>query len=145
VEVRNGLAWNDPRSRTPSDPAAREVDEAETPPAAIIDAAVFDSIGWENDAVAIDRGATVYAYSCARCHGDSGAGNGNYRLQGRLLRPPSFRTEDWQYANDLEGLRHAIFAGNREKGMPCWSDAGLAPRDADAVARYITRRLWAGI
>lgn len=122
-----------------------ETGETETVPAAVIDLAVFDSIGWTDDAVALDRGATVYAYSCARCHGDTGAGDGRYRLQGRLLRPPSFRAADWEFANDFEGLREAILTGDRTRGMPCWSDAGLPARDVDAVARYITRRLWAGI
>ncbi len=108
------------------------------------DPALFDSIAWPDGGAALDRGATVYAYSCAKCHGDSGRGDGGYRLQGRLLRPPSFRADDWRFANDLAGLRAYVHAGN-DQGMPHWGEVGLTPRDIDAVARYVTRRLWAGM
>lgn len=106
----------------------------------LFDPAMFDSIAWPSRHAAMDRGGTVYAYSCARCHGDSGAGNGGYRLQGRLLRPPTFLTQDWRFARDPEGLREAIYTGT-DRGMPHWGRAGLTPRDVDAVALYITR-LW---
>lgn len=105
-------------------------------PAAVPDVDYFDSIGWDDPYSALDRGATVFAYSCAKCHGDSGVGDGNYHMKGRVLRPPSFRTSDWRYGHDLEELRVAIYSGN-DKGMPHWGNAGLAPRDVDAVARYI--------
>ncbi len=98
--------------------------------------ALFDSIAWNDTHVAMDRGATVYAYSCAKCHGDTGAGDGNYQLRKRVLRPPSFLAEDWRFAHDMAGLREAIYRGN-DRGMPHWGNAGLAPRDMDAVARYV--------
>lgn len=104
------------------------------------DPALFDSIAWPDTRAALDRGATVYAYSCARCHGDSGRGDGKYRLQGRLLQPPSFLAEDWRFGNDLPGLRQAVHLGT-DQGMPHWGDMGLTPRDTDAVARYVMR-LW---
>jgi mono/diheme cytochrome c family protein len=116
------------------EPDAAEIQAAEVIPAALVD--LFDSIAWSSPADALDRGATVFAYSCAKCHGDRGAGNGGYRLQGRVLRPPSFRTLDWRFANDLAGLREAIYRGT-DRGMPHWGEAGLASRDIDAVARYI--------
>lgn len=109
--------------------------------AAAVDPALFDTVQWEDPAQAVDRGATVYAYSCAKCHGDRGAGDGGYRLEGRLLRPPSFLAEDWRFAADPKGLKAYIHAGNN-RGMPHWGEAGLQPRDIDAVARYIVRRLW---
>ncbi|MEJ2502897.1 MAG: c-type cytochrome [Gemmatimonadota bacterium] len=115
---------------------------AETLEVGALSPATFDTIGWDTERAALDRGATVYSYSCAKCHGDSGRGDGGYVLEGRLLKPPSFRTADWRFANDLQGLRETILQGN-DKGMPHWGEAGLTPRDTDAVARYITRRLWA--
>lgn len=105
------------------------------------DAAMFDSIAWPTGRAAIDRGATVYAYSCAKCHGDSGAGDGDYRVQGRLLRVPSFLAADWRLAEDPVGLRRAIYSGS-DRGSHHAGMGGLAPRDVDAVAEYITR-LWA--
>lgn len=125
----------------PADDAAQP---AAVMAAAVIDPALFDSIAWPGPREAVGRGATVYAYSCAKCHGDRGAGNGGYQLQGRVLRPPSFRTVDWRFADDLEGLREAIYAGN-DRGMPHWGDAGLAARDIDAVSRYIMDGLRADV
>lgn len=117
-------------------PAADDVEAASVLPAAMPAPDHFDSIRWADTRNAVDRGATVYAYSCARCHGDSGAGDGNYHLNKRVLRPPSFLTSEWKYSGDLEGLRDAVYAGN-DKGMPHWGNAGLSARDTDAVARYI--------
>ena len=122
---------------SPAD-AASEVTQA-----AVFDALLFDSIQWPDRRSALDRGAVVYSYSCAKCHGDSGKGDAGYQLQGRILRPPSFQAEDWRFAADLDGLRQAIHEGN-DKGMPHFGNAGLTPRDTDAVARYIQRRIWAG-
>lgn len=112
--------------------------------AAELDPALFDSIAWPSPGAATARGATVYMYSCAKCHGENGAGNAQYKLQGRVLRPPSFRAVDWQYADDLAGLREAVYRGN-DRGMPHWGNAGLTPRDIDAVARYIQDGLRAEI
>ncbi len=110
--------------------------------AGVVDLALFDSITWATPAAPVDRGATVYAYSCAKCHGDSGAGNGGYVLQGRVLRPPSFLGDQWRFANDPTGLREAIVQGT-DRGMPHWGEAGLKPRDINAVAHFILLRLWA--
>ena len=125
-------------------PADAAGDEPEALAAAVPDPALFDSIAWPAPSAAVQRGATVYMYSCAKCHGDRGAGDGNYRLQGRLLKPPSFLAADWQYGDDLPGLREAVYRGN-DRGMPHWGNAGLAARDIDAVARYIMDGLRADV
>jgi len=104
------------------------------------DATVFDTIAWEDDEAAIERGGLVFRISCSKCHGDGGRGNGNFVFQGDTLRPPSFLTSDWQYAEDAEGLRRRIFTGNIA-GMPYWGLVGLGYKDIDAVARYITEYL----
>ena len=121
----------------PAPADAGESGEPEVLAAAVIDPVLFDSIAWPAPAAAVQRGATVYMYSCAKCHGDRGAGDGNYRLNGRLLRPPSFRSLDWKYGDDIPGLREAVYRGS-DRGMPHWGNAGLPARDIDAVAHYIT-------
>ena len=108
-----------------------------------VDPALFDSISWESQGTALERGRTVYLYSCARCHGPKGAGDGRYRLAGTVLHPPTFLASDWRFAMDMDGLRAMIYAGAPHYGMPDWGDRGLTPRDVDAVARYITWTLWA--
>lgn len=110
--------------------------------ATFFDTALFDSISWSDPREARRRGATVYAYSCAKCHGTNGAGDGGHRIQGRLVRPPSFLDVDWRFAEDPAGLRAAIHGGS-EGRMPHWGRAGLTARDIDAVADYIVADLWA--
>jgi len=101
------------------------------------DSAAFDSIAWDSDQAAIDRGSLVFRISCEKCHGDGGRGNGGFVLEGDTLRPPSFLTAEWRFAEDPLGLRRQIFTGTIA-GMPYWGLVGLKYRDVDAVARYIT-------
>ena len=103
---------------------------------AAFDATVFDTISWEDEQAAIDRGGLVYRISCSRCHGDGGRGNGNFVLHGDTLRPPSFLTSDWRFAEDGPGLRQQIYTGT-VNGMPYWGLLGQSNRDIDAVATYI--------
>jgi len=103
---------------------------------AAFDATVFDTIAWDGDQTAVDRGALVYRVSCSRCHGDGGRGNGNFVVQGDTLRPPSFLAQDWQYAEDPMGLREKIFSGS-VANMPYWGLVGLKYYNIDAVAEYI--------
>lgn len=120
--------------------APEQADE-EAPSAAaavlpVFDPATFDSIVWPTPRDALARGATVYAYSCAKCHGGGGAGDGRYRVGDRILRPPSFLDADWRLADDVVGIRQAIYS-DIGRGKRHWGMDRLAPRDVDAVTRYI--------
>jgi mono/diheme cytochrome c family protein len=105
-------------------------------------AAVFDTITWESDQDAIDRGAVVYSYSCSKCHGQTGLGDAGHVVGADTLRPPSFKEPDWRFAGDVEGLREYIFLGNTE-GMFHWGIAEnaagqtMGEKSIDAVARYL--------
>lgn len=104
------------------------------------DATVFDTIAWESSNEAIQRGGLVFRISCVKCHGELGAGDGNFVLQGDTLRPPSFLAEEWAFADAPLPLRQYIFSGNAA-GMPYWGLVGLKYKDIDAVSRYITENL----
>lgn len=104
------------------------------------DATVFDTLTWASDTAALNRGRVVYAFSCRKCHGTTGLGDGGFVLQGDTLRPPSFLEPDWKFANDPTGLRLQVFTGNTQ-GMPHWGLVGLRVRDIDAVVRYILESL----
>lgn len=104
------------------------------------DAAAFDTVAWESPGEAVVRGSVVFSYSCKKCHGTQGYGDGGFVTQGDTVRPPSFHAADWQFRTDLEGLRQHIYTGTAE-GMPHWGLEGLKARDIDAVARFIQDRL----
>jgi len=109
------------------------------------DAAIFDTITWNGDTAAVNRGRTVYAFSCRKCHGNTGMGDAGFVLRGDTLKPPSFLTPDWKYANDPVGLRKVIYSGNA-KGMPHWGlEERFHTRDIDAVAHYIVEDMRAGV
>jgi len=100
------------------------------------DASVFDTLTWESEAAALERGKQVYSFSCARCHGPEGLGDANFVRGGDTLQPPSFREPTWPLASDRAGIRKAIFVGTAEN-MPHWGLEGLKAEAVDAVALYI--------
>ena len=102
--------------------------------------ASFDTVSFESDSAAVSRGAIVWMYSCQKCHGIEGAGDGGFVLEGDTLRPPSFLEAGWEYAEGGEPLWRQVFRGNAE-GMPHWGLVGLKEKDVVAVSRYITQVL----
>jgi len=103
---------------------------------AAYDPAGFDTISWETPQAALERGATVFRFSCQKCHGPTGEGDAGFILNGAPLTPPSFIGDDWQFAEDPDGLRQQVFTGTMD-GMPHWGLEGLKYRDVDAVTKYI--------
>ncbi len=101
--------------------------------------AAFDTITWANDSTRLFVGNNTYAAKCRRCHGFLGRGETDYtRVQG--IDVPSLVRPEWEYADDLQGLRRIIFIGHPE-GMPTWGVAGISPREIDAAAYYILHQL----
>lgn len=108
---------------------------------ATFDSAMFDSIQWTSPDAALTRGADVFKWACAECHGKTGRGEGGHVGEnGKTLRPPSFLAANWRFADDTDGLRRMVFIGNTQ-GMPHWGLRHILPRDIDAVARYIQQSL----
>jgi len=104
-------------------------------------AAVFDTVTWEDDQAALDRGRVVYNSSCAKCHGDNGLGDAGYVVAGDTLRPRSFKEPDWRFGGDIEAIREYTYLGNTQ-GMPHWGivewgGRKLGDKSIDAVARYL--------
>ena len=104
------------------------------------DSTAFDTITWETQQKALDRGQVVYRFSCLKCHGDKGLGDAGFVRAGDTLRPPSFREATWALAGNKEAIREQVFVGTGES-MPHWGLVGLGPRDLDAVAIYILEGL----
>jgi mono/diheme cytochrome c family protein len=107
---------------------------------AVITPATFDTVSWPSDSAAIARGAVVWTYSCRKCHGVDGSGNGGFVQQGDTVRPPTLLAPEWRLAGDRAAVREQIFTGTNA-GMPHWGIVGLKPRDVDAAAIYIEKML----
>jgi mono/diheme cytochrome c family protein len=116
--------------------AAARADSLMAAAEAGFDAAVYDTLTWEDDAARLARGAQVFQFSCSKCHGSEGLGDGGFVLGGDTLQPPSFREPTWAMAGDIAAIREAIFVGTKE-GMPHWGLEGLKAESVDAVAHYI--------
>src|SRR5690606_30425420 len=89
--------------------------------------ALFDSVTWTDDDARTAAGNDVFAARCRRCHGYLGAG-GPVEILGDSVDVPSLVAPDWDYAGDLEAIRHRIFTGH-SRGMPTWGVAGLESRE----------------
>lgn len=101
----------------------------------MFDAAVFDTITWESEQAVWDRGGVVWMHSCQMCHGTTGAGDG-VEAERVGVAMPDMTAADWEYAGDLDAIRHKIFVGH-ETEMPSWGTMGIQYRDVDAAAQYV--------
>jgi mono/diheme cytochrome c family protein len=99
------------------------------------DAAVFDTLTWASDNARWERGGVVWAFTCQRCHGGDGAGEGVDAVTFDFA-VPDMTGVDWQYAGDIPGIRERIFVGH-ESEMPSMGLIGLSYQDIDASAHYI--------
>lgn len=102
--------------------------------------AAFDTIHWPSDSLRLARGADVFKWGCAECHGPQGYGNGGKVLNGDTLRPPNFHDPKWRLAGDTDAVRRMVYSGN-VRGMPHWGLRRMDPRDIDAVAAYVLQVL----
>lgn len=123
----------EPAQEAPS-PAARADAEVARADSAW-DPAVFDTVTWNRAVTRSDRGRTVYYYSCSKCHGPEGEGQGSMARRNEL-EVPSIVAPDWAYDGRVDSIRRAVFVGHRS-GMPSWGLTDLTLRDLDAVAYYV--------
>jgi len=98
--------------------------------------AAFDTVKWASDSLRLARGADVFKWGCAECHGPSGHGDGGKVINGVPLRPPNFHDAAWHLAGDTEAVRKKVYSGNVQ-GMPHWGLRRMELRDVDAVSAYV--------
>lgn len=127
-----GRARGNPNAR--GEPSAADTEAVAQ---ARFDPAAFDTVRWASDSVRLARGADVFKWACAECHGPQGHGDGGkVTPRGDTLRPPNFHDAAWHLAGDTDAVRQKVFAGN-VRGMPHWGLRRMEPRDIDAVAAYV--------
>lgn len=121
-----------------AEPEQTRLSEAEQVAAATtqFDPAAFDTVSWESDEAAIERGRDIFKWACAECHGETGRGDGGRVIDGDTIHPPSFHQDNWPYADDPVLLQEKVFVGNT-LGMPHWGLRQMRPRDVVAVDKFI--------
>lgn len=85
--------------------------------------------------VSLERGALVFAENCVRCHGISGAGDGEFALSGQVKNVPNFTDPALTQELSLQDWFDTITNGRLEALMPPWKD-NLSADDRWAVAFY---------
>jgi mono/diheme cytochrome c family protein len=99
------------------------------------DPTAFDTISWATPEERLERGTVVWDFSCRKCHGNEGLGDGELARVEELTMP-MITDADWEYAGDVPAIRRRIYIGH-ETEMPSWGLYGLKYRDIDAVAHHI--------
>ncbi len=110
--------------------------------AEMYDAAVFDTLTWENDNARWERGGVVWSFTCQRCHGADGTGHGPDAVTFNI-QVPDMAAADWRYADDIPATREFIFVGH-DSEMPSLGLIGLPYSDVDASTHYIHDLLRSG-
>lgn len=106
---------------------------------AAYDPAAFDTVQWESWQQRVERGGTVWRWSCAKCHGPEGEGDGEMARE-YGFDVPSLVADDWHYAGEPDSIRRRIYVGHQTE-MPSWGLYGLTYRDIDATVEYILEEL----
>ena len=81
----------------------------------------------------VTRGKVVYEDTCARCHGDTGAGDGPDAV---ILdrKPANFTDLTFMRAETPTDFFHVVSLGRRRSGMPAWEEVLSVQQRWDAVA-----------
>jgi mono/diheme cytochrome c family protein len=85
--------------------------------------------------VNLDQGASIFAENCVRCHGITGAGDGELVLAGQIQDVPSFTDPATIADMSLDEWFGVITNGRLEKLMPPWKDS-LSAEERWSVALY---------
>lgn len=85
--------------------------------------------------VNIQQGATIYAENCVRCHGITGAGDGELAVSGQVPNIPNFTDPLATQDMSLQLWFDTITNGRLEALMPPWKES-LSAQERWAVALY---------
>jgi len=84
------------------------------------------------EAPSAERGATLFAAECARCHGAAGAGDGKDAAD-LAVKPASFTDLAFMRVETPRDFFNIITLGRRRSGMPEWGDALTVQQRWDLV------------
>lgn len=128
--ITHGIRANDPETRSPGAqmPAFGKTGVLNEAQIADVDEYVLSLSGRADDQTAADRGAKIFASTCAPCHGPDGKGN-------QKIGAPDLTDELWLYAGDKATIA-ATLRGGRSGVMPAWGGR-LDPETIKELAIYV--------
>jgi mono/diheme cytochrome c family protein len=101
-----------------------------------VSTAVVADAGLPASAPAADAGRLLFSQHCTRCHGDTGAGDGE--MVSQLPAPPPDMTDPaFARTRSLLGMFTAITTGNLDALMPPFGDS-LSEAERWSLAAYVT-------
>jgi cytochrome c oxidase cbb3-type subunit 3 len=115
LTILHGIRADDPKTRGPGSqmPAFGKTGVLTEPQINDVSEYVLSLSGRADDKEAAERGAKIYAATCAPCHGADAKGN-------RALGAPDLSDELWLHAGDKTTIAGTIRAG-RAGVMPAWA------------------------
>lgn len=113
LTILHGIRSDDPKTRSGEMPAFGRSGLLSEPQIGDVAEFVLSLSGRGDDAQAAQRGAEIYAATCAPCHGAQGKGN-------LAIGAPDLSDELWLYAGDKDTIAGSIRNG-RAGMMPAWT------------------------
>ena len=126
--IQHGIRADDPKTRVSQMPAFGKLGMLEQDQVNDVAEYVLSLSGNAADRAAAESGASIFAASCAACHGPEGKGN-------QALGAPNLADELWLYGGDKATVVEAI-NDSRSGMMPAWSER-LDPATIKELAIYV--------
>ena len=126
--IEHGIRADNPDTRNSQMPAFGRLGMLQPPQVDDVAEYVLSLSGNAEDQAAADRGAEMFATSCAACHGAEGTGN-------QALGAPNLADELWLYGGDKASVVESI-ANSRGGMMPAWNGR-LDPATIKELAIYV--------
>jgi cytochrome c oxidase cbb3-type subunit 3 len=111
--ITHGIRADDPDTQTGQMPSFGKSGVLPEPQIADVTEFVLSLSGRADDAGAAERGAKIFAATCAPCHGPQGKGN-------QAVGAPDLSDELWLYAGD-KAIIAATIRNGRGGVMPAWA------------------------
>ncbi len=126
--ILHGIRADDPETRMNQMPAFGKTGLLSEPQIADVAEYVLSLSGGGADKASAERGAKIFADSCAACHGPDGKGN-------QMLGAPNLADALWLYTGDKLVVMETIRNG-RGGVMPAWAHR-LDPETVKELAVYV--------
>jgi len=126
--ITHGIRASNPNTRTSQMPAFGRLGLLDAAQVHDVAEFVLSLSGRDDDPVAAERGAKIFADNCSPCHGKDGKGN-------QTIGAPDLTDELWLYGGEKTTIAETII-NSRNGVMPAWAGR-LDPETIKELAIYV--------